>query len=79
MSILICRVYYTTSKEELYISDDLLEVGKRNNRNLYDQAVYEFLLTEANVGKESVFEKVFRLGFGKQLSKIMTDRMGIKL
>lgn len=63
----LINVYYTMSGEGNYISDDLLEIGKINNSKLYDQAVYEFLLTESNVGKESIFEDVFRLSFGKQL------------
>lgn len=63
----LINVYYAMSEEGNYISDDLLEVGKLTNSKLYDQAVYEFLLTEAPVGKESIFEDVWRLGFGKQL------------
>ncbi len=40
---------------------------------LYRQAVYEFVLLEANVGVETIFENVFRIKLGNEL--LLTNDM----
>lgn len=65
----LINTYYTIDKgKDAYISDDLIELSKvSENGQLYSQAVYEFVLTESNVGKFSIFKNVYRLELGKQL------------
>lgn len=75
----LINTYYTIDKgKDVYISDDLLELSKvSGNGQLYSQAVYEFVLTESNVGKFSIFKNVYRLGLGKQLllkNKILNEK-----
>lgn len=65
---LINTYYSQTENDGIVISDDLLEVSRTSgNHELYAQAVYEFLLTESNIAKYTIFKNIFRLGFGKQI------------
>ena len=65
---LINTYYSQINDNDVAISDDLLEVSRvSENKELCAQAVYEFLLTESNVGRLTIFNHIFRLGFGKQL------------
>lgn len=65
---LINTYYSQTKNNDIIISDDLLEVCRLSGSNeLCAQTVYEFLLTESNVGRHTIFENVFRLGFGRQI------------
>ena len=64
---LINTYYANGDKDDYYISNDVLLVSKYSeNTLLYRQAVYEFVLLEANVGVETIFENVFRIKLGNE-------------
>lgn len=65
----LINTYYAKDKnDDVYISNDVLLVSKLSaNYNLHWQSVYEFLLTESNVGRNTVFKNVFRLKLGNEL------------
>mgnify|MGYP004454039371 FL=1 len=71
---LINTYYANGDKDDYYISNDVLLVSKYSeNTLLYRQAVYEFVLLEANVGVETIFENVFRIKLGNEL--LLTNDM----
>lgn len=65
---MINTYYSATPNHEIYISNDILLVSRQSqNYKICRQALYEFLLTESNVGSKTIFSNIFRLKAGNEL------------
>ncbi len=63
------NTYYSLDKNhDLYVSNDVLLISRQSkNYRICRQSLYEFLLTESNVGNKTIYSNIFRLAPGNEL------------